>query len=102
MHWILRVIGILIVLAVLVAGVEFFAVNSHPVTVHYFLDKVDWPLSLVVVCAFSLGVLLTVIFTLTFLLPLRWRLSRLQHTVSSQEHQLETLRKPPDQGARRS
>jgi len=102
MHWILRVIGIVIVLAVLVVGVEFFAVNSHPVTVNYFLGKIDWPLSLVVVCAFSLGVLLTTIFSFTFLLPLRWRLSRLQQTVSSQGHQLETLRKQPDQGVRNS
>ena len=89
----LRIISIIAILIILVVGVEFSAVNSDPVTVNYILGTTAWPLSLVVVCAFSLGALVTAIVGLGIVLPLRWRVARLQRTVSSRENEIGALLK---------
>ncbi len=94
-----RIIGVVLFLAILVVGIEFSAVNSDPVTVNYVLGTVIWPLSFVVVCAFSLGMLISVFISLGVVLPLRWRLARLQRMISSQEHEIGALLKKSDQGA---
>jgi putative membrane protein len=89
----LRIIGIVLFLIVLVLGIEFSAVNSDPVTVNYVLGTTVWPLSFVVVCAFSLGVLLSAIISAGLIFPLRWRLARLQRMASRQEHELVALQR---------
>lgn len=95
-----KVIGVILFLIILVVGVEFSAVNSDAVTVNYILGTGIWPLSFVVVCAFSLGMLIAAVISLGIVLPLRWRLARLQRTVSGQEQELGALLKKSDRGAR--
>jgi putative membrane protein len=102
MRRIMRILSIVILLIVLLVGVEFFAVNSDPVTINYFLGSVEWSLSLVVVVAFSMGVLVTILFSITFLMPLRWRVNQLRQTVSNQEQQINVLRKKPDREIRQT
>jgi uncharacterized membrane protein YciS (DUF1049 family) len=97
----LRIISIILFLIILLVGVEFSAVNSEPVTVNYVLGTAVLPLSLVVVCAFSLGLLVAAVISLAIILPLRWRLVRLQHTVSSQEQEIGALQRRSDQDIRR-
>jgi len=80
-----------ILLAILVVGLELAAVNSDPVTVNYLLGSGYWPLSVVIVCAFTAGVL----FSLIIVLPLRLRLQRLRSAVADQANEIETLRKQP-------
>jgi uncharacterized integral membrane protein len=87
-----RIIGILIFLIVLVVGVHFSTVNSDPVPVNYFVGTATWPLSLVVVCAFFLGVIVTGIVSTCVVLPLRWRVAKLRRSVSSKETELGSLR----------
>lgn len=95
---VLRIIGIIVFLIVLLLGVEFSTVNSDPVTVNYLLGTASWPLALVVVCAFAVGVLVTFLVSLSVVLPLRWRVMRLQRAVSNKEDELGTLRKRSDRG----
>lgn len=95
MHRIMRIISIVILLIILLIGVEFFAVNSNPVTINYILGTVEWPLSLLVVVTFSLGILMTILFSFAFLMPLRWRVNQLRQTISDQEQQINLLRKKP-------
>lgn len=96
----LRIVAVLLFLVILLVGIEFSAVNSDPVTVNYFLGTTVWPLSFIVVCAFSIGVLLSALISLAIVLPLRWRLARMQRTLSSQEREIGVLLKRTDQGAR--
>ena len=87
------ILGIVVLLILMLIGIEFSAINSHLVTVNYFLGAATWPLSLVVVCAFSVGVIVAVIVGLGILLPLRFRVGRLKRAVTDQEQEINTLRK---------
>lgn len=87
-----RIINIIVFLVVLVVGVEFSAMNSEPVTVNYLLGTASLPLSFVVVCAFAAGVIISFIFSLGIILPLRWRAAKLQRAVSVKEHEINDLR----------
>ncbi len=102
MRRIMRIISIVILVIVFLAGVEFFALNSDPVAVNYLLGKIEWPLSFVVVAAFSIGVLVTILFSFAFFMPLRWRVNQLRQTVSSQEQQINVLRKQPGREIRQT
>lgn len=87
-----RIINIIIFLIVLVVGVQFSAVNSEPVTVNYLLGTASLPLSFVVVSAFAAGVVVSFIVSLGIILPLRWRVTRLQRSVSVKDHEIKDLR----------
>ena len=91
-------LGVIIFVFVLFVGVEFSTVNSDPVTVNYFLGTISWPLALVVVCAFTVGVVVAVIIGFLVMLPLRVRVGHLQRAVSDQENQIGSLRKKTRQG----
>lgn len=96
----LRIIGIVLFLIVLVIGVEFSAVNSDLVTVNYFVGRASWPLSFVVVCAFTAGALVTAIIAFGTFLPLRLRMGRLRRAVNDQEQEIGSLRKRTSQDVR--
>lgn len=89
----LRIIAVILFVVVLLLGIPLSALNADPISIHYFGMTYEWPLSLVLVASFSLGVLVATLFCLSVLLPLRWRAARLQHAVNEQEQELGTLRK---------
>jgi uncharacterized integral membrane protein len=91
MFWIKLIIGIAVFVVVLIFGLEFASVNTDQVSVNYVLGSVKQPLALVVVWAFFLGFLITVVVSFFIIMPLRWRLNRLKRTVSSQEQEINTL-----------
>ena len=93
MFWLKFLFAAVIVLIVTVAGIEFFFVNAHTVEVNYILGKVSIHLSWVMLFAFCAGVLLTIIVGAFVVLPLRWQVARLRHTVDSQEEEINTLAK---------
>jgi uncharacterized integral membrane protein len=54
--WILRIV-VFIILAI------FASQNSQPVVLQYYLDKsIELPLSVVILIAFALGILITLLF----------------------------------------
>jgi uncharacterized integral membrane protein len=73
-----------LVLFVLIVGIELSTVNSDLVTVNYFLGTAALPLSLVVVCAFTAGVLVAVLIGSIIMLPLRMRVGKLKRAVTDQ------------------
>lgn len=91
MFWIKLIIGIAVFVVVLIIGLEFASVNTDQVSVNYILGSVKQPLALVVVWAFFLGFLITAVVSFFIIMPLRWQLSRLKRTVSSQEQEINTL-----------
>ncbi len=82
-----------ILLVVLLLGVEFSTLHADPVPIDYLLGKTTLPLSLVVVCAFAAGVLLTSLVGAFVVLPLRWRAARLRQAISSKDQEISLLAK---------
>lgn len=91
MFWVKFVLIASILLVVLLLGVEFSTLHADPVTVNYLLGTTMLPLSLVVICAFAVGVLVTALVGAFVVLPLRWQVSRLQQAVSSKDQEINLL-----------
>lgn len=87
-----RIVGILLFLVVLVVGIEFSAVNSAPVTVNYLLGTVSLPLALVVVAAFTVGILVAVAVGTLAMVPLRLRAASLRREVEARQFEIDRLR----------
>lgn len=86
------IIGFILLAIVLFIGFEFSTINSDPVDVNYFIGSLSVPLSLVMVSAFTVGVLVAILVVIGVIMKLRWRVSRLQREVSVRDHELGTLR----------
>lgn len=82
-----------ILLVVLVLGVEFSTLHSDPVTVNYLMGTAIMPLSLLVVCAFAAGAVLTGLIGMFVVLPLRWQVARLRQAASSKDQEISLLSK---------
>ena len=103
MFWIKFVKVVLIaglLLVVLLLGVEFSTLHADPVTVDYLLGKTTLPLSLVVVCAFAAGVVVTAMIGAFVVLPLRWQVARLRQILSSKEQEINLLAKKAGRDSR--
>lgn len=97
MFWIKFVLIAAILLVVLLLGLEFSTLHVEPVTVNYLLGQTTLPLSLVMVCAFAAGVLVTALVGAFVVLPLRWQVVRLRQVVSSKEQELQALTRKVEQ-----
>ena len=93
MFWIKSILIAAILLAVLLLGLEFSTLHADPVTVNYLLGTTSLPLSLVVVCAFALGVAGTAMVGAFVVLPLRWQVARLRQLVTNKDHEINMLSK---------
>lgn len=91
MFWVKFILITSILLVVLLLGVEFSTLHADPVTVNYLLGTTMLPLSLVVICAFAVGVLVTALVGAFVVLPLRWQVSRLRQAVSSKDQEINLL-----------
>lgn len=91
MFWLKFFLIATILLVVLLLGVEFSTLHADPVTVNYLLGKTTQPLSLVVICAFALGVLVTALVGAFVVLPLRWQVARLRQIVSGKDQEIAQL-----------
>ncbi|PIE83604.1 MAG: hypothetical protein CSA09_01830 [Candidatus Contendobacter odensis] len=93
MSWIKFILIAAIFLVVLLVGVEFSTLHADKVTINYLLGMTTQPLSMVVVCAFAAGVVVTMLIGATIVLPLRLQVSRLQQSVVSKDHEIKLLKK---------
>lgn len=91
MYWIKFVLFAAVLLIVLLLGVEFSTLHADPVTVKYLLGTTTAPLSLVVICAFIAGVLITALVGAFVVLPLRWQVSRLRQAIFSRDQEINSL-----------
>jgi len=93
MFWMKFLVIAAILLVVLLLGVEFSTLNTAPVTVKYLLGEATQPLSLVLICAFAVGVAVTALIGAFVVLPLRWQVARLRQTLSGKDHEISLLAK---------
>ncbi|HRD65183.1 MAG TPA: LapA family protein [Candidatus Competibacter sp.] len=100
MPWLKFLLVTAILLVVLLLGVEFSTLHADPVTVNYLLGKTTQPLSLVVICAFAAGVLVTALVGAFVVLPLRWQVARLRQAVSDKDQEISVLARKAGRDAR--
>jgi len=93
------IFSILLFLFVVLVGWQFARVNAAEVSVNYFLDTVNSPLSAVIVSAFSLGVVVALIFAMLVVVPLRMRVSTQRSALTGMERELSTLRRRAVRGS---
>ena len=93
MFWIKVILITIVLLVVLLLGVEFSTLNANPVQVDYLLYKLELPLSLVVVGAFTAGAVVTALIGAFIVLPLRWRAARLQQAIAGKDQEISLLAK---------
>lgn len=91
MFWIKFILIAAILLVILLLGVEFSTLHANPVTVNYLLGTMTLPLSLVVVCAFVAGALVTALIGAFVVLPLRWQVARLRQLISNKDQEISML-----------
>jgi len=91
MFWIKFILIAAILLVILLLGVEFSTLHANPVTVNYLLGTMTLPLSLVVVCAFAAGALVTALIGAFAVLPLRWQVARLRQLISNKDQEISML-----------
>lgn len=91
MFWIKFILIAAILLVILLLGVEFSTLHANPVTVNYLLGTMTLPLSLVVVCAFVAGALVTALIGAFVVLPLRWQVARLRQLISNKDQEISLL-----------
>lgn len=91
MFWIKFILIAAILLVILLLGVEFSTLHADSVTINYLLGTTALPLSLVVVCAFAAGALVTALIGAFVVLPLRWQVARLRQIVSGKDQEISML-----------
>jgi uncharacterized membrane protein YciS (DUF1049 family) len=101
MRWLKGTFALLLVIALMVVGIEFFWLNSgQQVTIKFIYGSTSAELSWVLFFAFFGGALLTLLVGAFTFVPLHWRIRRLRDTVASQEQQINTLNRKLNRGAR--
>lgn len=90
-----RLIGFLVVLAIVLFGLSFALLNQDAVRLDYYLGVATLPLSLALVLALIIGALLGTGAALAIVLRLRGQLARARRQLSNAEKELTGLRTQP-------
>jgi putative membrane protein len=91
----MRVVKVLVILLVMGAGAAFAVLNPLPVNVDFYFDRVELPLSAVVVGAFASGAVLGMLAALGAMLGLKRENSRLRRRERLATEEVNNLRRIP-------
>jgi putative membrane protein len=91
----IRLAYIIFSLVLLVIGILFAVLNAEPVTLHYYFNDKQIPLSLVLVSSIIIGALLGVIASAGIIIKLKRDNSRLKKSSELSEKELSNLRTMP-------
>ena len=90
-----RIITILVLLTVIIAGLALHLRNAQPVILDFYLDSIEMPLSLAVVGALFCGALLGMLASLPLLVKLKHENNKLVKRARLHEKELNNLRVIP-------
>ena len=90
-----RMLTIITLLLVVIAGLALYARNSDPVVVDYYLRQFEAPLFLIVVGALFVGAVLGLLACLPLIVKLRFKNADLRKTIRLKERELTKIRVPP-------
>jgi putative membrane protein len=91
----MRILTYFLILILIVLGITFAALNSVPVTVHYYVGQHTFSLSLLLVLVFGGGSLLGLLVGFWLLLKLKVKNYRLTQHLKMAEKEIQNLRAIP-------
>ena len=91
----LKIIGLIVLLALLAVGVSFSTLNASPVQIDYYFGKSDIPLALALIVALASGALLGLLGTMSAFLKQKRQILKLKKLVRSTENELAHVRAAP-------
>lgn len=91
----LRVVVVMVLLAVFIAGAAMGYFNATPVTFHYLFGTVEVRLVVLILCTFVIAALLTLLLCAGRLLSLSGEARRLRRQLRDAETELKNLRNLP-------
>ncbi|NKF22694.1 LapA family protein [Solimonas marina] len=90
-----KIVLLVVLLIILVLGASIGYFNAQPIHFNYLFGSAEFPLIAVLIAAFSIGILLTLLVVAGRLLTMRMELGRLRKQLREAEGELRTLRNLP-------
>ncbi len=91
----MRIFTYILLLAVIVIGVTFAALNHHDVSINYYVGQRVLPLSFLLVISFTAGSLLGLLVGFWLLIKIKIKNYRLNQHLKVAEKEIENLRAIP-------
>ena len=96
----LRLLGFVLVFALVVLGLSFAVLNAQQVQLNYYLGTIEIPLSMALVSALAGGALLGILVSVGMLMGQKRRILQLEKKVQIAEKEVSNLRAIPIKDAR--
>jgi putative membrane protein len=96
----LKLIYAVLALVLFVAALSFAALNSAPVSIDYYVGRVEVPLALLIVAALGIGALLGSLVGLGRVVRVKREMARLRRETRATEEEVRNLRALPLRDAR--
>jgi len=90
-----RIIVLIILFLVLLAGLSFYVQNAQLAMLNYYLGSIKLPVSILVGLSLLMGAVLGILASCSALLRLRHELGRMQRQLSLAEKEVNNLRAIP-------
>lgn len=90
-----RIVIFTILLLVALVGLSFALINAETVTLNYYFDSLQAPLSLVMVIALALGAIMGVMASLWVVIGLKRELAKMRKAAKVSEKEIANLRSLP-------
>lgn len=88
-------VSFVLLLAIVIFGLSFAAINSDPVTVNYYIGTIEMPLALVLAAVFGAGALFGVLVCVGPIMRRSREASRLRKKADVAEREVRNLRALP-------
>lgn len=91
----MRIVTILFYLLLIVFGVSFAALNASTVTVNFYFTQFTTAVSIILLCAFSIGMVLGLLLFLSKYLHVKHDLKKARNQLQLMEKEINNLRVMP-------
>jgi putative membrane protein len=91
----LRLLGFVLIFALVIVGLSFAVLNAGSVEIHYYLGTLEVPLSLALVSVLAAGVVLGLLASLGVLLTQKRRIHQLEKKMETTATEIANLRAIP-------
>ena len=90
-----RLLGFVLLLALVLLGLSFAVLNAGTVEIHYYLGTIEVPLSLALVSMLAVGVVLGLVAGLGVVMVQRRRIHQLEKKAATTATEIDNLRAIP-------
>ena len=91
----MRVFGYVFLLILIILGITFAILNADPVAIHYYIGSKQFPLSLLLVISFGVGLFVSFLYMGLVVLRLKSERRHLRKRLSVAEKEIDNLRAIP-------